>query len=39
MAALHQLVALLPTSAWAALQRFGTDASKSKPASLLLVAP
>jgi hypothetical protein len=39
MTALQQLVALLPTSAWAALQRFDADASKSKLASLLWVAP
>jgi hypothetical protein len=39
MAALHQLMALLPTSARAALQRFDADASKSNLASLLVVAP
>jgi hypothetical protein len=39
MTALQQLVALSPTSVWAALQRFGTDASTSSMAIPLTVAP
>ncbi|MBJ7600606.1 hypothetical protein, partial [Candidatus Nephthysia bennettiae] len=43
MAALQQLVALIPTSGWAALQRFDADASSNNLstslASAVTVAP